>query len=137
MKKLTYLLLLLPLFLFNACTDDTPSSLTGTKWVYAISGQEAWDMMGTGETMPAGANISFNITLNFTSATSVTIDSNASITMNGETIPYNDSTTATYTYDATKGVVAFTVDGSVETGTIVGKKLTFVSDGKTMVFEKK
>lgn len=137
MKKLAYLLLVLPLFLFNACTDDIPSSLTGTEWTLSLTAQEAWDMMGEQEDLPTGADISFAITLNFTSSTSVKIDSNASVTVNGKTETFSDSEVSTYTYDSETGKVSLKVGDETEIGTVEKKTLTFVSDGKTMIFTKK
>lgn len=137
MKKLTYLLLVLPLFLFNSCTEDIPSALTGTKWTYNVSGQDAWDMSGETGTLPSGAAINFAVTLNFSSSTTFTAEMAASMTYDGQTQSMSDNQIGIYTYDNKTGKVTMTIDGSDETATIVKNKLTLVSGGKTMVFTKK
>lgn len=136
MKKFAYLLLILPLFLFNSCTDDTPSSIKGTKWTYSISGKEALEMIGS-EEIPEGASISFSITLDFKTSSSMDVISKATITYMGQTLPNETTQVGSYTYDSKTGKVDLTIDGLVETGTIEKNNLTIVSEGKTMVFVKK
>lgn len=116
MKKLFYLLLILPMVILTSCKDDIelPDTLTGTTWEYSIN--------------ESGTVTKFS--LNFTSATAYT--ATESYTILNETI--TDSEPGVYTYDNKKGTVVF--DGEV-TGTIKDNKLTVTESGVPMVFSKK
>jgi len=116
MKKLFYLLLILPMVILTSCKDDIelPDTLTGTTWEYSIN------KSGTVT----------KLSLNFTSATAYT--ATESYTILNETI--TDSEPGVYTYDNKKGTVVF--DGEV-TGTIKDNKLTVTESGVPMVFSKK
>lgn len=116
MKKLFYLLLILPIVLMSSCSDDElPTTLSGTSWVYSVS------VLG----------MSTSLTYDFTTETDYVFVLNVNDT------PIE--TRGVYTYDASNGAVVLD-KGTVQeqNGTIKGNKFTIsVEDMGSIKLTKK
>lgn len=135
-RSIFFLLVITSFFAISSCSkDDIQDSLMGTTWEYEVSGKEALDYFDYPAS--AKASITYIVTIQFPTATKVTIFDRVKGTVYGESVnEVLETGEGTYIYDRANGVVTLCFEGCAD-AKITKNTLTFDVDGETIVLIKK